>query len=274
MLAMSPYPGFDGRYFKMECRNIVPKPVQKPHPPLWMACTNRDTIKVAAQLGVGALAFSYIEPDEAGKWVKLYYDTIMSDDCVPLGHAVNARVAMVSGLAVSENRAQAVREGYHCSNFFRYALQSTILNDSVPGFTNLWGAYMAEQGGDAGLEKAVCEAELAGESYMGASGTPQDVAKRLAVFESCGVDDILFTIQGGNRSHANICQTLDMFSRQVMPRFNNPERRAKRDAELAPYIARAMARKNFMRPLDQAEVPVVPGARSSVTPEFEKLKIG
>src|SRR5262245_16092544 len=34
MLAMSPYPGFDGRYFKMDCRNTVPKPVQKPHPPL------------------------------------------------------------------------------------------------------------------------------------------------------------------------------------------------------------------------------------------------
>src|SRR5262249_16294459 len=138
----------------------------------------------------------------------------------------------------------------------------------------LWGDYLREQDGNAGLERAVVEAQRAVDSYMGASGTPEDVIRRLAVFESCGVDDILFTIQGGNRTHENICQTLDMFSRTVMPRFTNPERRAKRDAELAPYIAQAMKRKRFMKPLDRAEIPVVPGARSSVTPEFEKLRIG
>ncbi len=47
MMVLSPYPGFEGRYFSMPCRNIVPKPVQKPHPPMWMACTNRDTIRTS-----------------------------------------------------------------------------------------------------------------------------------------------------------------------------------------------------------------------------------
>jgi alkanesulfonate monooxygenase SsuD/methylene tetrahydromethanopterin reductase-like flavin-dependent oxidoreductase (luciferase family) len=65
MMVMEPYPGFEGRSFKMPCRNVIPKPVQKPHPPMWMACTNRDTIKVAASLGLGALAFSFINEAEA-----------------------------------------------------------------------------------------------------------------------------------------------------------------------------------------------------------------
>jgi alkanesulfonate monooxygenase SsuD/methylene tetrahydromethanopterin reductase-like flavin-dependent oxidoreductase (luciferase family) len=56
MMVLQPYPGFEGKYFSMPCRNILPKPVQSPHPPMWMACTNRDTIKIAAQNGVGALA--------------------------------------------------------------------------------------------------------------------------------------------------------------------------------------------------------------------------
>ncbi|MGH2633480.1 MAG: LLM class flavin-dependent oxidoreductase, partial [Tepidiformaceae bacterium] len=55
MLAMDPYPGFKGKYFSMPVRNVVPKPVQKPHPPLWVACSNRETIHLAAQLGIGAL---------------------------------------------------------------------------------------------------------------------------------------------------------------------------------------------------------------------------
>ena len=38
LLAMDPYPGFEGKFFSMPCRNLVPKPVQRPHPPLWVAC--------------------------------------------------------------------------------------------------------------------------------------------------------------------------------------------------------------------------------------------
>src|SRR5215472_5907238 len=61
MLAMDPYPGFQGKYFSMPPRNVVPKPVQKPHPPLWVACSNRETIHLAAQLGIGALTFTFID---------------------------------------------------------------------------------------------------------------------------------------------------------------------------------------------------------------------
>ncbi len=60
MLAMDPYPGFEGKYFSMPARNIVPKPVQKPHPPMWVACSNRETIHLAAQLGLGALTFTFV----------------------------------------------------------------------------------------------------------------------------------------------------------------------------------------------------------------------
>ena len=62
MMAMDPYPGFQGKYFSMPARNVVPKPVQKPHPPLWVACSNRETIHLAAQLGIGALTFAFVDP--------------------------------------------------------------------------------------------------------------------------------------------------------------------------------------------------------------------
>ena len=100
MMVMEPYPGFEGRSFKMPCRNVVPKPVQKPHPPMWMACTNRDTIKIAASHGLGALAFSFLDEAEARTWSEIYYDIIKSDACVPLGHSVNANIAMVSAFSL------------------------------------------------------------------------------------------------------------------------------------------------------------------------------
>ena len=50
-----------------------PSPCQRPHPPLWVACSRRDTIHLAATLGIGALTFSFVEADEAKAWVDDYY---------------------------------------------------------------------------------------------------------------------------------------------------------------------------------------------------------
>src|SRR6516165_9018765 len=78
MLAMRPYPGFHGRWFDMPCRNLVPKAVQRPHPPIWVACSRRETIHLAARNGLGALTFSFLDPDQAAKWVEEYYAIIKS----------------------------------------------------------------------------------------------------------------------------------------------------------------------------------------------------
>lgn len=139
MMALDPYPGFEGASFSMPCRNVLPKPMQKPHPPMWMACTNRDTIRVAASKGLGALAFSFIDPDEARTWADIYYGIIKSEACVPLGHTVNANIAMVSNFSLHHDRAEAIRRGHEGFEFFGYALNALVAHDTVPGRTNLWG---------------------------------------------------------------------------------------------------------------------------------------
>ncbi|MEE8337002.1 MAG: LLM class flavin-dependent oxidoreductase, partial [Dehalococcoidia bacterium] len=72
MLAMDPYPGFEGEFFSMPSRNVVPKTVQKPHPPMWMACSNHEQIKLAARLGLGALGFALVDPATAKGWIDEY----------------------------------------------------------------------------------------------------------------------------------------------------------------------------------------------------------
>ena len=51
----APFTGHSGNYVTMPPRNVVPKPMQKPHPPVWVACSRRETIHLAAQKGIGAL---------------------------------------------------------------------------------------------------------------------------------------------------------------------------------------------------------------------------
>uniref|UniRef100_UPI002ADE3546 LLM class flavin-dependent oxidoreductase n=1 Tax=Tepidiforma sp. TaxID=2682230 RepID=UPI002ADE3546 len=141
MMAMDPYPGYQGKYFSMPVRNVVPKPVQKPHPPLWVACSNRETIHLAAQLGIGALTFAFVDPAEAKKWVDDYYETFKRE-CVPIGHTVNPNIAMVTSFSIHHDREEAFRRGFDGFKFFQFGLgHHYVFGHHKPGRTNIWENY-------------------------------------------------------------------------------------------------------------------------------------
>jgi len=261
MMVLEPYPGFEGKYFAMPCRNVLPKPVQKPHPPMWMACTNRDTIRVAASLGVGALAFSFLDPEEAHKWAEIYDGIIKSERCVPLGHTVNPAIAMVSSFSLHHDRAEAIRRGHEGFEFFGYALNALVAHDTVPGRTNLWGEYL-EKRGDRTAE--MMQAARNGGANSGGIGTPDDMRAHLRAMERAGVDQVIFLQQAGRNAHEHICESLSLFASEVMPEFRAEVagREARKQSELAPFVAAALGRKNWMRPLADREIPVV---KASVT---------
>jgi alkanesulfonate monooxygenase SsuD/methylene tetrahydromethanopterin reductase-like flavin-dependent oxidoreductase (luciferase family) len=257
MMAMTPYPGYQGTGFSMPCRNVVPKPVQKPHPPMWIACTNRSTIELAARCGLGALAFSFVDPAEAEHWVNTYYDIIRSDECVPLGHTVNANIALVTSFSLHEDRGQAIRNGLEGFEFFRYALNALVARDTVPGRSTLWEDFQRQRGD---VTEAVVAAALAqGDEYASAIGTPDDAARHLRAMAAAGVDQVIFIQQAGRNLHADICSSLELFASDVMPEFHAGEagRVAAKQVALQPYIDAALARKQWMVPLADDEIPVV-----------------
>jgi alkanesulfonate monooxygenase SsuD/methylene tetrahydromethanopterin reductase-like flavin-dependent oxidoreductase (luciferase family) len=260
MMVMTPYPGYEGSSFRMPCRNVLPKPVQKPHPPMWMACTNRDTIKVAASHGLGALAFSFIDEEEARAWSQIYYDIIKSDACVPLGHSVNANIAMVSAFSLHAEREEAVRRGMEGFEFFRFAISALVTNDTVPGRSRLFEQFKKEQSG-AVPDANPTHAESLASAFEGSHGigTPDDFRARVKHFQDAGVDQIILLQQAGRNRHEHICESLDLLARHVLPEF--AERAAERDQrkadELAPHVEKALARKKRMAPLADADIPVV-----------------
>ena len=247
MLAMDPYPGFEGQFFSMPCRNVVPKPVQRPHPPLWVACSNRETIKLAARLGVGALTFAFVDPADAKQWTEDYY-RIFKEECVPIGHAVNPNIAMVTGFSVHRDAAEAKRRGMDGFRFFNYALGHHYgFGLHKPGRTDIWAAFekvrpmMPEEGGNRGI------------------GTPDELRKHLQGFADAGVDQVAFIQQGGRNRHEDICEALELFAAEVMPEFKakEAERQARKAEELAPYVEAAMRRRAAMPAPADAEIPEV-----------------
>ena len=142
MMVEVPFAGYDGAHFQMPIRNVVPKPLQKPHPPLWVACSRRETIHLAATKGIGALSFSFIEPSEATAWVDDYYATIASEACVAGGFAVNPQVAIVLPFMCHEDEETAIERGLDGGHFFGYSLgHYYIFGTHTPGRTNVWQEF-------------------------------------------------------------------------------------------------------------------------------------
>src|SRR5581483_10872452 len=52
--------GYDGKFFQIPHRYLVPKPLQQPHPPISIAATSLETQEKAAELELGAMASSSV----------------------------------------------------------------------------------------------------------------------------------------------------------------------------------------------------------------------
>ena len=229
MMCSAPYPGYQGQHFSMPARNVIPKPLQKPHPPLWLACSNRETIRVAARKGMGALTFAFIDPENARFWVEEYYATF-EKECVPIGRTVNPNVAMVTGLMCHPDSEVAVARGGEGFRFFGYALSHFYITGShAPGRFHLWEDFQKH----APKEYAP----------TGGIGNPAQVQANLENFEAIGVDQVIFVQQAGNNRHEHICASLELFADQVMPGFaqRHAAQSATKAERLAPAIARALA---------------------------------
>jgi alkanesulfonate monooxygenase SsuD/methylene tetrahydromethanopterin reductase-like flavin-dependent oxidoreductase (luciferase family) len=200
-------------------------------------------IHLAAQLGLGALTFAFVDVAEAKHWVADYYETFKRE-CTPIAQAVNPRIAMVTGFMCHEDADEAHRRGLEGFQFFGFALAHYyLLGAHVPGRTSVWEAFRGNQipmpGGSGGI------------------GSPAQVRDAMRQFEEAGVDQAVFIQQGGRNRHEHICASLELFASQVMPEFRERhEARERRKAEeLAPYVERALARRAPVP--EPAELPVV-----------------
>jgi alkanesulfonate monooxygenase SsuD/methylene tetrahydromethanopterin reductase-like flavin-dependent oxidoreductase (luciferase family) len=272
-----PFTGHRGQFVTMPPRNVVPKPQQKPHPPVWVACTRRETIHLAAQYGIGALSFAFFDPEEARHWVDDYYSTL-AHECVPVGDAVNANLACVTSFMCHNDAAEAVARGAEGTNFLGYSLgHYYVFGRHRPAHTDLWAEYRerrAEHGydpnavaaavaKDVGLQAKAMEDGTTG--LRGAMGTPEQVRDYLRRYEEYGVDQVILSSAAGRNRHEHVCESLELFAREVMPEFQEREEQREREkaARLEPVIEAAMARKpaEDHPPLDpDYEIPALPRA--------------
>ena len=204
---------FHGEYYDFPARNVVPKPFQKPHPPLWVACSNIQTITQAGAWGMGALGFSFVSPDAAKAWVHRYYNTLLHRQNRLAEYQANPNIAIVNGFMCAETDEEALEKASGWT-FFIFALSRYGRKGiDAPGESDLWAEYQEWR-----------HTEKAQQALRnGLIGSPETIRKRLRMFADAHVDQVILLNQAGKTSHKDICESLTMFAEEVMPEFHAME---------------------------------------------------
>jgi alkanesulfonate monooxygenase SsuD/methylene tetrahydromethanopterin reductase-like flavin-dependent oxidoreductase (luciferase family) len=206
--------GFEGQYFSMPTRAVLPKPYQKPHPPLWVAVSTPGTELDAADRGMGALGVNFTTFKQQEERVEEYRRRVAN--CTPAGEFVNDQLASANFLYVHEETEQGLQTGNRMLGTFQYlAGQLDMAKEAYPtkGYPSpgLLAASRRQASGPAS----------AGEPPEGiAIGNPDQVTRELKKWEATGVDRINFILNAAETiPQAEVLESLRLFARDVMPHF-------------------------------------------------------
>jgi alkanesulfonate monooxygenase SsuD/methylene tetrahydromethanopterin reductase-like flavin-dependent oxidoreductase (luciferase family) len=261
LMTEDPFPRIEGEFVNVPARAIHPQPVQKPHPPLWMAAPRPEAIARAAQLGLGALSFTMnVEPESAGRIVQNYEAEIMSERFVPIGEVVTPRVACVTPFMCHEDEAEALERGLDGAHFMAWSQGYYYYHGSEHpyGEISLWERFLKERTA-AGFDREIASSSIdalgarvgGGDKPVlrGAIGTPDQIREFLRRYEAGGVDEVIFLAQVGKNKHEHIMDAIRLFGEQVLPEFleRDPAQEAARDARLADAIRAGFERRDAAR---------------------------
>ena len=118
----------EGEHFSVPERNVLPKPLQKPHPPLWVTATNPDTVERAGRMGLGVAVFSFQSPQALEPLVETYKKAIADPD--PISEVVNDKFLTTAPLLCLEDGDRA-RE-WHARRANLTTAHFSVYFDTVP----------------------------------------------------------------------------------------------------------------------------------------------
>jgi alkanesulfonate monooxygenase SsuD/methylene tetrahydromethanopterin reductase-like flavin-dependent oxidoreductase (luciferase family) len=230
---------YDGPYFKFPLRNVLPKPLQRPHPPLWVACSQLETIEMCGRRGMGALGFQFLSAEAAHAWVHAYYNSFVKRQELLCDHATNPNIAIVTYFMCAETDEEARRRADGVTFFqfcLRYYGQAAGRARAEPNTVSLWDEY--EKWKAANRENV--DRALRG----GLIGSPETIRRKLRKFEASNIDQVILLNQAGKNTHQHISESLELFAKEVMPEFHA------REPEHQEWKRRVLAREIDLEEID------------------------
>jgi alkanesulfonate monooxygenase SsuD/methylene tetrahydromethanopterin reductase-like flavin-dependent oxidoreductase (luciferase family) len=202
------YPGFEGKWWTLPPRKILPKPYGKGHPAMWYAAGNTSSYEMAARKGLGVLGFSVGQISELEPVLKAYKDTI--GDAEPVGAFVNDNVMVTSAAFVNEDGDQAFQDAlgsamtYLQSNVFRY-------HDTFPHPPEVpfWPELIPDNSPE-GLQWQIDGGLIVGD--------PDEALEQCRAWEAAGADQLSFGM--GSGTFEQDLETIRLLGEHVIPKID------------------------------------------------------
>jgi len=236
----------DGEFVKIPRRPIHPKPYQKPHPPMYMACTRPDTLESAGSRGIGALVLGFGGPDDIAAKNAIYREAWAGrDPAKQVGFRPTEHLAALCPAVVLEDRDLARRVGLRGQRFFVESLGHWY-NGGPPPETNDLNAeenlaVMARYADKSASISADKIGTGRATDYKSSTvttdayGTVEDCTAYVRRLFDAGADEILFLVQMGTVPHARVMETIRNIGEHVIPALK--AERAAADAPAPALVA-------------------------------------
>jgi alkanesulfonate monooxygenase SsuD/methylene tetrahydromethanopterin reductase-like flavin-dependent oxidoreductase (luciferase family) len=219
---------FEGRYFRMPRRNVLPKPYSKPHPPIWLACSSPPTFIEAGELGLGALCFTFGTPAEIAEHVRNYKEAIKR--CTkPIGSYVLDHIAVTTSMFCLEDGDEA-RHLYSQAKVEKFTEFFFSWLDSIPRPRGL-----PKEGPITGIPAPTPADLKAGlESGGRQVGAPEEIVEVIRMYEALGVDSLIYAPLTLTLDQKYVLKSIETFGKHVLPKFDrDPVHSTRRQREAA-----------------------------------------
>ena len=219
---------YDGRHFKIPPREVHPKPIQQPHPPIWLGCSQEETFAKAGQLGLSCLAMAGGGPDRLGSLISIYREA--AKDPSPVGKLVHNRVSASTVAFCAETRREAVERGAELIDWYRHqqSLRDVKVwqeQDASQVPDDYQWHYQRSTAADSPKRDDISSKEQI-EAGRYCIGDPDDCIRYLEEYVATGVDEIMPLFQVGPITHQEVMTTLRLFGKYIVPHFKELERKA------------------------------------------------
>jgi alkanesulfonate monooxygenase SsuD/methylene tetrahydromethanopterin reductase-like flavin-dependent oxidoreductase (luciferase family) len=214
---------WEGKHFKIPPRHVIPKPLQKPHPPLWVSCTGPETHEIAGRKGMGLLSFILLAgPDELADRIKLYRRGL--SECKPVGKAINAQAAAHKLTFCAPTNAEARRVAEEAVMWyvrsaaagFADLMKGLCHNNPSPEVpVPLGDSYAYLKGGAFDERKMNFDYLLESDAII--VGDPDTCVQKIKKYRQAGLDQLLLMTQMYNIPHEQIMQSIRLFGEYVIP---------------------------------------------------------
>ena len=237
---------WEGKFWNVPPRQVLPKPYQKPHPPIWVAALQPATYELAAQKGIGVMALGVNAPSVLEPHIKSYREAVKDAD--PVGNFVNNRwLSSCFGLCGEDNSRTQELCAQSLKTFFgpgRPYVQDQ--KDVYARLVEQWGgvpdhlaqnfsryvdvdaAGVSANGGQIDLSGGTALAQKIWEEFDAetlanrgviVAGDPEHCIEAVKVHEATGVDQLQFLMATETVGHEDVMKSIEMFGKHVIPEF-------------------------------------------------------